>query len=146
MVIDARPADRAPLIWIYGAAVAANYVAQVPYTLHPYGTAFSRSGAILLGATLVWFILAVGLFLKGRSAGYWLLLGYAVAQSLFYFDTEAIGALRGYGLPYHLTQTHDLILWLTFVCGDVNFLAALAMVFYLLTRRRRLARGESTSH
>jgi len=136
--------SRARLIWIYAAAVAANYVAQVPYTFHLYGTAFSRSGAILLGTTLVWLILAVGLFLKGRSVGYWLLLGYAGAQSVFYFDTEVIGALQGYGLPYHLTQTHDLILWVAFVCGDLNFSAALAMVLYLLTRRR-LAPSDSGS-
>ena len=27
--------------------------------------------------------------------------------------------------PYHLTQTSDLVIWITFVCGDVNFLATI---------------------
>jgi hypothetical protein len=51
-------------------AVTANYAMQIPDTLHLYGTAFSRAGAILLGSTLVWFVAAVGLIQVGRLAGY----------------------------------------------------------------------------
>jgi hypothetical protein len=45
-----------------------------------------------------------------------------------------------------LTQTHDLILWLTFLCGDLNFFAAIAVISYLLVRCGRLARADSGSN
>jgi hypothetical protein len=137
-----RQPFRAPIIWIYAVTVIANYAAQVPYTLHLYGTAFSHSGALLLGATLLWFIVALRLFLKGRRLGYWLLLAYAIIQALFYMDGELILAFAGYGLPYHLSHTGDLIVWLTFVVGDLNFIAAIAVVVYLLSRRDALLRPE----
>jgi hypothetical protein len=129
---------RARVVWIYTVAVTANYAAQVPYALHLYGTAFSRTGALLLGATLLWFIVALGLFLNGRRMGYWLLLAYAITQALFYVDGEVILAFAGYGLPYHLSHTEDPIVWLTFLVGDLNFVAAVAMSIYLLARRRAL--------
>ena len=129
---------RARIVWIYAAAVIANYVAQVPYALHLYGTAFSRTGALLLGATLVWFLVAMRLFLNGRRLGYWLLLTYAIIQTLFYLDGEVVMAFAGYGLPYHLSHPGDPIVWLTFLIGDLNFIAAVAMVVYLLTRRTAL--------
>jgi hypothetical protein len=129
---------RARIVWIYAVAVIANYVAQVPYTLHLYGTEFSRTGALLLGATLAWFIVAMRLFLNARRLGYWLLLAYAIVQTLFYLDGEVVLAFAGYGLPYHLSHTGDPIVWLTFLIGDLNFIAAVATVVYLLTRRRAL--------
>lgn len=142
MNINGQPA-RAPIIWIYFVIVIANYAAQVPYTLHLYGTAFSRPSALLLGTTLLWFIVGLRLFLKGRRLGYWLLLAYAITQALFYIDGEVILAFAGYGLPYHLSHTADLIVWLTFVVGDLNFIAAIAVVVYLLRRRDALLRPET---
>lgn len=138
-----RQSSRAPIVRIYTVAVIANYVAQVPYALHLYGAAFSRTGALLLGGTLLWFLVALRLFLNGRRIGYWLLLAYAVIQVLFYIDGEVILAFVGYGLPYHLSHTQDLIVWLTFLIGDLNFIAAVAMTVYLLTRRRALLRASS---
>ncbi|MDP9223559.1 MAG: hypothetical protein M3P18_06830 [Actinomycetota bacterium] len=142
MSFSRRPA-RAPIIWIYAVSVIANYVAQVPYTIHLYGTAFSRSGALLLGATLLWFIVALRLFLNRRRLGYWLLLAYAITQALFYVNGELVLAFAGYGLPYHLSHTADLIVWLAFVVGDLNFIAAIAVVVYLLRRRGALLRPET---
>ncbi len=130
-------------MWIYAGTVIANYAAQVPYALHLYGTAFSRPGALLLGATLLWFIVALRLFLKGTRLGYWLLLAYAVTQTLFYIDGELILAFAGYGLPYHLSHTADPIVWVTFVVGDVNFIAAVAAVVYLLRLREALLRQKT---
>lgn len=135
---NSRRPIRAPIVRIYTVAVIANYAAQVPYALHLYGTAFSGGGALLLGATLLWFIVAQRLFLNGRRAGYWLLLAFSITQAVFYIDGEVVLALAGYGLPYHLSHTQDLIVWLTFLIGDLNFIAAVAMTVYLLTRRREL--------
>jgi hypothetical protein len=137
-VNNSRQPTRARIVWAYAVAVIANYAAQVPYALHLYGTAFSRTGAFLLGATLLWFVVAMRLFLEGRRLGYWLLLAYAIIQTLFYLDGEIVLAFTGYGLPYHLAQTGDPIVWLTFLIGDLNFVAAIAMTVYLLTRRRAL--------
>jgi hypothetical protein len=132
-----RP-TRARIVWIYTVTVIANYAAQVPYALHLYGTGFSRTGALLLGMTLLWFIVALRQFLDDRRVGYWLLLGYAIVQTLFYLDGEVVLAFAGYGLPYHLAHTEDPIVWLTFLIGDLNFIAAVAMTGYLLARRRAL--------
>jgi len=94
--------------------------------------------ARLLGATFVWFVAATWLFRAGRPLGYWLLLAYATVQFLFYFATQVIAAFWGYGLVFHLTQTQDPVVWLTFVVGDVNFVAAVVVIVYLLKRRHAL--------
>lgn len=122
-------------ISLYTAVVIANYLAQVVYALHLYGTAFSRSGALLLGGTLAWFLIALGLYRAGRRIGFGLFFAYTTAQFLFYFDTEVIGALLGSGLPYQLGRTQDLIVWLTFLVGDLNFVAAAGLLIYLLRHR-----------
>jgi hypothetical protein len=137
-MVPSRQAARGRIVRVYVVTVIANYVAQVPYTIHLYGTAFSRTGALLLGATLVWFVVAMRLFLAGRRSGYWLLLAYAAIQTLFYLNGEVILAIEGYGLPYHLSHTQDLIVWLTEIVGVLNFLAAIAMVGYLLAHRQDL--------
>ncbi len=43
------------------AAVAINYLAQIPYSLHLYGFNENPRGAVLLGFTRVWFHVAFGL-------------------------------------------------------------------------------------
>jgi hypothetical protein len=136
-IAGARP------ITIYAVVVIANYVAQVPYTWHLYGASFSRAGVLLLGATLAWFLTALVLFRAARRAGYWLLLGYAVVQVPFYLNSEVLQALVGYGLPYHLSRTEDPIVWLAFLAGDVNFVAAVGAVVFLL-RHRPGARSASS--
>ena len=120
---------------IYAVVVIANYIAQVPYTWHLYGSTFSRTGAVLLGATFAWFLIAFATFRAGRRAGYWLLLGYALVQMLFYLNSEVLLAFVGYGLPYHLSRTQDPIVWLTFLAGDLNFVAAVGAVVFLLRHR-----------
>ena len=134
--------QRATALRIYTAAVLANYAAQVPYNLHLYGGAFSRTGALVLGATLVWFLVAAALYRAGRRAGYWLLLSYAAVQVLFYLNNEVLLAFAGYGLPYHLARTEDLLVWVVFIVGDLNFLAAVGMVVYLLMDRSAVPRAD----
>jgi hypothetical protein len=79
---------------------------------------------------------------EGPAVGLLAAAGYAITQALFDIDGEVILAFAGYGLPYHLSHTADLIVWLTFVVGDLNFIAAVAVVVYLL--RRRDAQPETT--
>jgi hypothetical protein len=126
---------RARPMTLYAVVVIANYLAQVPYAWHLYGWSFSRTGALLLGATFAWFLIALVMFRAGRRAGYWLLLGYALVQVLFYLNSEVLLAFVGYGLPYHLSRTQDPIVWLTFLAGDFNFVAAVGAVVFLLRHR-----------
>jgi hypothetical protein len=143
MRADERP-RRPWQITVFAIAVIANYVVQVPYALHLYGTVFSRTGALLLVATLGWFVVALWLFRRGSRGGYWLLVGYALVQLVFYLDSEVLMSFRGFGLPYHLAHTSDLIVWLAFVIGDLNFIAAGIAAFYLIRHRRTYLRPTST--
>jgi hypothetical protein len=132
----ASPAPRSRLLTLYFGTVVANYLVQVPYTLHLYGLSFNRTGAFLLGATLAWFIAAALRFRSGRRSGLWLLVAYALVQLVFYVDSEIVMAFVGYGLPYHLGHTGDPIVWMAFAIGDLNFIGAAAAVAVLLRGRR----------
>jgi hypothetical protein len=129
---------------VYALVVLLNYAAQVPYALHLYGLAFSRSGLGLLLATLAWFGIAWLLCRQDRPIGIGLLLAYALAQVVFYLNSEVVQTFRGFGLPYHLLRTTDPILWWTFLIGDFNFVAACAASVVLirdLWRWRRVERS-----
>jgi hypothetical protein len=117
------------------AVVLANYLAQIPYSLHLYGLSASGRGALLLGATFVWFAAGTALLLRGRAIGYWLVLSFLVVEFVFYFRNEVLLIPAGYGLPYHLTHARDALLWVVFLIGDVNFLAAGYFVWFLVQRR-----------
>jgi hypothetical protein len=124
------------------AVVLANYLAQVPYELHLYGLAGADPrGVLLLGATFAWFAAGVALLLRGRTVGYWLLLSFLVAEFAFYFRNEILLIPAGYGLLYHLAHARDALLWVVFLIGDVNFVAAGYLIWYLLASgfRRRQA-------
>lgn len=123
-----------------GVVVGANYAAQVVYTSHLYGLRFSRVGALLLGATLLWFAGGLILGVRGRSAGFWLLLSYFLAVFLFYFLNEVVPIPRGYGMTRHLLRVSDPVLWWIFLIGDLNFVAAAVFVAWLLTLWLRPAR------
>jgi hypothetical protein len=115
------------------------------YALHLYGDGFSRSGAFLLGLTFLWFATALYLFRTRRRLGFWVLLAYATVQLLFYLDGEVILAFAGYGLPYHLARTQDAVVWLTLLVGDLNFVAAAGVVFWLVRGRKQLDRAPAGS-
>jgi len=140
----ASPASWSRLLTIYFGSVIANYLVQVPYTLHLYGLSFSRTGALLLGATLAWFLVAVWRFRRGRRDGFWLLLGFALVQVVFYLDSEIVMAFIGYGLPYHLGRTADPFVWLAFAIGDLNFIGAAVAVLVLLRGRQQTRRRPSS--
>jgi hypothetical protein len=120
------------------AVVLCNYLAQIPYSLHLYGLSADRRGAALLGATLVWFVAGAGLLRRGRTVGYWLLISFLGVEFVFYFRNEILLIPGGYGMPYHLTHVRDPLLYVVFLIGDVNFLAAGYFLWYLLRNGRQL--------
>jgi hypothetical protein len=123
--------DRAHL-WVLIAVVLANYLAQIPYTLHLYGLTPDPRGVLLLGATLVWFAAGTVLLLRGWRVGYWLVLSFLAVDFAFYFRNEIMLIPAGYGLPYHLVHARDALLWVVFLIGDLNFVAAAYFLWYLL--------------
>jgi hypothetical protein len=130
----ASPRDRAHL-WVLIAVVLANYLAQIPYTLHLYGLTPNARGVLLLGATFVWFAAGAMLLLRGRRVGYWLVLSFLATELAFYFRNEIMLIPAGYGLPYHLLHARDALLWVVFLIGDLNFAAAAYFLWYLLVPR-----------
>jgi hypothetical protein len=118
--------------------VLLNYLAQIPYELHLYGTDVNVRGALLLGGSLAWFVLGMGLLLRGSPAGYWLLVSFLAVEFAFYFHNEVMLIPVGYGMAYGLTHARDGLLWTVFLIGDLNFLAAGYFLCYLVGRRFRL--------
>ena len=71
----------------------------------------------------------------GRPLGSLALLGYVLAQFVFYLHGQVLLAFAGNGLPYSLAHAHDAIVWVVFVIGDVNFVAAALTLVYLFRNR-----------
>ncbi len=121
--------------------VLVNYAAQVAYAADLYGLRVNPAGVVLLGATLAWFLVAFATLVEGRRLGYVLLLLYVAAQVAFYVHGQIVLAFVGYGFLYALTHAHDPVVWVVFVIGDLNLLAAVIALVYLLGPGRDLARG-----
>ena len=120
------------MLRVQAVAVIVNDAAQAPYALPLDGTSLSRTGVVLLGATLAWFVAACLLFRTRRRGGFRLLLGYVLAQVASSLNSDLILTLRGFGLPSHLLRTTDPTVWWMFIGGDLNFLAACAAAFVLI--------------
>lgn len=124
------------------AAVLLNYAAQLPYYLHQYylprHQAPSWPGAVLLGLTLVWFVVGYVRYLRGQPYGAGMLLAFLLAQVLFYGHSVALGLLTGGGAEAQLT-THSRFLLVIFSIGYVNFLVAACYVYWLARHGRRPA-------
>ncbi len=70
------------LFWI----VIANYLAQIPYSIHLYHTVWGTNlaGTLLLLATFLLFIIPYMLIRRGSTAGYIGLLLFLTIEFLFY--------------------------------------------------------------
>lgn len=136
--METSASDRRP-VHAYALVVLLNYLAQIPYNLDLYRGRYSPTGALLLGLTFAWFVCGYLLFLSGRRLGFWILLAYAVVQVVFYLYGDVVLAFAGYGLPYQLTHARDTIVWLVFLVGDANFVAAALVLVHLVRARRRFA-------
>ena len=107
-----------------------NYLAQIPYYLHnyyvPYHTSPSLSGIVLLGITLIWFLAGyVGTKRKNRY-GHFILLGFLLAEALFYFHTIIFGAF------IFQLQNPSLLIKAVFLMGYVSGITAAYFVYVLV--------------
>ncbi|HUZ00146.1 MAG TPA: hypothetical protein VMU89_07325 [Thermomicrobiaceae bacterium] len=120
------------------AVVALNYAAQIPYYLHQYYLPRhqlpSPLGTLLLGLTLLWFVVGYRRYLTGRRFGYGLLLGFLVVQVLFYGHSVVLGLLTGAGAVAQLTTSSRFLL-VIFTIGYLNFAVAAYYVYWLLRSR-----------
>ena len=117
------------------AAVGLNYAAQIPYYLHqyylPHRQAPSLLGTLLLGLTLLWFAIGYARYVAGKRFGNALLLGFLLAQVLFYGHAIVLGLFNGAGAVAQLT-TPNRVLLVIFGVGYLNFLVAAYYVYWLL--------------
>lgn len=133
-----------PFLWAPWPLVAlvvvtvANYVWQVPYYLHFYGR-FGRSPGGLtvpLLLTFVWFLLATVLLMTRRRGGVPVMASFLVVEALFYLVHNLSGA-AGRDLP-----TDDVVLLVASLLGYLNALAAILLLVWLFSTRRRTRTGE----
>ena len=91
MKLDIKPSLKY-LFWI----TILNYFAQIPYYLLNYYFPYHRlptfSAFLLLGLTLVWFLLGYFGFIRGLKYGRLLLVSFLSAEALFYLHSFIFGA------------------------------------------------------
>jgi hypothetical protein len=98
-----RPSFR---LLVPSAIILANYVAQIPYDLHLYGTSVSARGGGLLVLTLMWFVAGLWLLVRGNPAGYWLTMSFLATDFGFYLYNLVGGWVHGYD---SLDGLHDWV-------------------------------------
>lgn len=121
--------------------VLSNYLAQIPYYLYlyyfPHHAAPSVPGSLALLATLVWFVAGYGGLVRGRRAGYWLLLSFLVVEVGFYLHNMVIQVTHGY-MPFFHLQSRDPLLFTVFAIGYLNLVAGIYFLYFLLRNRHTL--------
>ncbi|HZC07681.1 MAG TPA: hypothetical protein VE338_18740 [Ktedonobacterales bacterium] len=130
---------RAVLLWTILVVVGANYLAQIPYYLHlyyfPHHVAPSTVGSVLLGGTLVWFLVGYARLLVGSAKGYWLLVSFLATEVFFYAYNMTNQVMHGYP-PFLHMQGHDPILFVVFGIGYLNLIMGVFFLGALLLRQR----------
>jgi hypothetical protein len=128
--------------------VLANYLAQIPYYLHlyyfPYGAPPRLSGTILLGLTLVWFLVGYVGLARGSRWGYWLLVAFLVTEVGFYASNMLVQVTHGYPPFLHL-DISDPILFAVFGIGYLNLFAGAYFLYFLAQHRRTLVASGATA-
>jgi hypothetical protein len=128
--------------------VGANYLAQVPYYLDvyywPHHVAPNLSGALLLGATFVWFLVGYIMLARGIRPGYWLLLSFLLVEVCFYLYNMLNQVAHGYPPFLHLVA-RDAILTSVFDIGYLNLLCGLYFLYYLVRHHRALIDSHSAA-
>jgi hypothetical protein len=134
MSIDAPRLTRPALVALTVATLT-NYVWQVPYAIHQYGSAWvglPRLSGVLI-VSLVWFLVGVMRYARRRRGGAALLASFLAIEALFYLLHNLTGAF-GHDLPV----TNPIVL-IASALGYLNLAAAVAALAALvwLSRARR---------
>jgi hypothetical protein len=120
------------------AAVAINYLAQIPYYIHQYyiGRHLSPAwpGTFLLLLTALWFLAGYTRFISSKKYGRGLLLSFLATQVLFYGHAIIFGLINGGGAVAQL-KTHSPFLFVIFLIGYINFGVAACYLVWLLKNK-----------
>ena len=126
--------------------ILANFLAQIPYSLHlyynPNNLLAQVKGGFLLLIVFAVFLLASFLLFKRTVIGYWLMVMFLVVEFLFYVWNTLGGVIHGYGFFYHLANP-DLILRGVFVIGYVNLFVSGYFLCLLLFKRTAFLDSQS---
>jgi hypothetical protein len=118
-----------------------NYVAQVPYYWHnyyvPYGELPSMSSVVLLGITLLWFIVGYVGTVRRSKPGYFILVSFLCVEALFYLHTIAFGAFL-----FQL-QNSSLLIKAIFVIGYISGGVAGYYAYKLIRDRKNFGIGQN---
>lgn len=117
------------LFWI----TIANYIAQIPYYLYnyyfPYHILPTVSAAVLLGATLVWFLAGYFGTTNNWKYGSILLISFLSIETLFYLFSLVSGAFF-----FQMQNPHPIIR-IVFVVGYISGAVAAYYVYRLVRLR-----------
>ncbi len=124
--------------------ILANFIAQIPYSIHQYGFSFLTNFRGILLLVLVFLPFAAGYFLllKGQLLGYRLLSGFLTLEFLFYLFTVISEIAQGFGVFYHLGN-QSLTLRIVFGIGYLNLFVAGYFLFLLVRYKSKLLTSNS---
>ena len=114
------------LFWI----TIANYIAQIPYYLYnyyfPYHVLPTLSAIVLLGTTLVWFLVGYFGMVGNWKYGYALLISFLSVEALFYLHSFVFGAF------FFQMQNPHLAIKIVFIVGYISGAIAGYYVYRLI--------------
>ena len=120
--------------------ILANFIAQIPYTIHLYGVnrlATISPGIIAMYVVFVLFLVGYFLFRQRKRIGYWLLVTFLAMEFLFYLWNFIGSLMHGFPLFFQLFNP-DLLLRTVFAIGYINLFASGYFLFLLLYKKSAL--------
>lgn len=139
MLTVADSAPRGPILASLVIIVGANFIAQVPYYYHQY---YVRShqpptllGVVLMVAVLAWFAIGYWRLAARKSLGLALTVSFLAVEFLFYVQTQIVQAMTGHGLLLHVVHPDDPVLFVVFLIGYINLVAAPFLIGALVRHR-----------
>jgi len=126
-------------IQLLSGIILANFIAQIPYSIHQYGLSFltNTRGILLLGIPFIIFLAGYFLLSKKNRWGYRMLLAFLTLEFAFYVLTVVGEIAQGSGAFYHLGNP-SLTLRIVFGIGYLNLFAAGYFLFLLVRNRSTL--------
>lgn len=125
--------------------VVSNFIAQIPYYLHQYYNprhlAPSVLGVLLMSVVLAWFLIGYSMLKKQKKRGYFLMQSFLSIEFLFYLQTQLVQFATGHGVLLHVVHPDGWLLFIVFLIGYINFLAAAGFISYLVARRHQFGIG-----
>lgn len=121
--------------WLLFGILLANFAAQVLYFYHLYYTPQhplpDLQSAVVMGAIFAVFLASFILLMTKHKLGYYAMLIFLSAESLFYLWNIVGGVRHGLGWFFHLGEP-DPILWVVFGIGYLSFFASAYFLALLL--------------